>query len=138
MRRNEHVAKIMTSNPQTVHLASKVTEVAKLMNEGHFHHVPVVDGDKLIGMISAHDLARASYEWGSDSKMTEAVLDHTRTIESIMSPGPVSVKPSTTIREATEILTKGWFHALPVVDEDQNLQGVITTTDVLNYLLEQM
>jgi len=137
MKRNERVSKIMSSEPTTVHVHQSLGEVQKIMVQGNFHHVPVVSGTKLVGMISATDLTRASYEYDTDGRTAQAVLDHTRTIEDVMSTGLVSVKPSQTIREATELLAQDWFHALPVVDDDTNLVGIVTTTDVLKYLLEQ-
>tara|TARA_B100001989_G_scaffold219787_1_gene171903 strand:- start:77 stop:493 length:417 start_codon:yes stop_codon:yes gene_type:complete len=137
MKRNERVSKIMSDSPTTVHVHQSLAEVQKLMVQGNFHHVPVVSGKKLVGMISATDLTRASYEYDTNSKTAQTVLDHTRSIEDVMSGGLVTVKSTQTIREAVELLAQDWFHALPVVDDDMNLEGIVTTTDVLKYLLEQ-
>ena len=137
MKPNEQVAKIMSSDPVTVHMHSSLSEVGKVMADGHFHHVPVVAGKKLLGMISATDMTRASYEYGSEGGNMTTVLDNTRTIEDLMQRGLVTVKPTDTIRHATEILAKDWFHALPVVQEDDELVGIVTTTDILRYMLEQ-
>ncbi len=136
MRRNEPVSKIMTPNPVTVHLGQPLSEVQHLMTENRCHHMPVVSGDKLIGMVSSTDLLRVTYAWGQDARHAEAVLDHTHSIEDVMQPGLVTISPKTTIREAAGIFAKNWFHALPVV-EDGKLVGIVTTTDLLNYLLDQ-
>lgn len=136
MKRNERVSHIMSNDPITVSTQQKLHEVSQIMVENKIHHVPVVSGDKLIGMISATDLARATYEYGVDGRMTETVLDHTRTIEDMMQPGLVTVTPTDTIRSATEILAQNWFHAIPVVEGD-TLVGIVTTTDLLKYLLDQ-
>jgi len=53
-----------------------------------------------------------------------------------MMQGPRVVSPTTTIKETAEILASEDFHALPVV-EDANLVGIVTTTDLIKYLLEQ-
>lgn len=136
MRRNEPVSKIMTADPITVHQGQKLGEVQALMAEHHFHHMPVVSGDTLEGMVSSTDLLRVSYTFGQDSRNAGAVLDHTATIEEVMQPGLVTISPKTTIREAAGVFAKNWFHALPVV-ENGRLVGIVTTTDVLNYLLDQ-
>ena len=53
-----------------------------------------------------------------------------------MAKNPVGVSPDQTVRDVTEILSKQSFHSLPVV-ENGELKGVITTTDLLKYFLEQ-
>lgn len=136
MRRNEPVSKIMTSNPVTVHHGQALTEVQNLMAENRCHHLPVVTGNKLVGMVSSTDLLRVTYAFGQDGRNANAVLDHTHTIEDVMQAGLVVVEPKTTVREVAAIFAKNWFHALPVV-EDGALVGIVTTTDVLEYLLEQ-
>ncbi|MCB9692388.1 MAG: CBS domain-containing protein [Alphaproteobacteria bacterium] len=136
MRRNEPVSKIMTASPITVHSGQPLSEVQALMSEHRCHHMPVVSGPDLVGMVSSTDLLRVTYAWGQDSRNAEAVLDHTHKIEDVMQPGLVTISPKTTIREAAGIFAKNWFHALPVV-EGGKLVGIITTTDLLNYLLDQ-
>jgi len=58
------------------------------------------------------------------------------TIEQVMAKNPVGVSPDQTVRDVTEILAKQSFHSLPVVEKGE-LKGVITTTDLLKYFLEQ-
>jgi len=133
MKRNEPVTRIMTPNPVTVHQKTKVSEVRHLLAEGRFHHVPVVEGPRLIGIISATDLLRLT--WGMDDERgLDSLLDHTRTIPEIMRV-PVTVTPQTTIRHAVQILAEGRFNSLPVVS-GQNLVGIVTSRDVMKYLLE--
>jgi len=136
MKRNERIAKIMTTDPLTANVTTSIFDVQKLMVDNRFHHVPVVSGKKLVGMISATDLARATYEF-ADGTSKQAVLDGTRTVQDVMQQGLVTLKPTDTVREAAETLAQDWFHSLPIVDEDQNLVGIVTTTDLLNYLIDQ-
>ena len=58
------------------------------------------------------------------------------TIEQVMAKNLITVQATSTIKEVAEILSKNEFHALPVVDNG-TLVGIITTTDLINYLLEQ-
>ena len=136
MKRNERISKIMTRDPLTVHQGQSIFDVQKLMVEHRFHHVPVVSGTRVVGMISATDLARATYEFaGGDHN--QAVLDSTRTIQDVMQAGLITIKDTDTVRDAAEVLAKDWFHSLPVVDDEANLVGIVTTTDLLNYLIDQ-
>ncbi|MNR39640.1 Inosine-5'-monophosphate dehydrogenase [compost metagenome] len=65
----------------------------------------------------------------------EAILDML-TISQVMTSKPKTVSSDTSIRELAEIFAKEDFHALPVVDNGE-LKGIVTTTDVVKYFLEQ-
>lgn len=137
MKRNEPITHIMTTDVVTVHLGQKLSDVHKAMTTGGFHHVPVLNGKKLIGLLSTTDLLRVSYEYGTDPRQMDTVLDHTVSIEQLMQKYPVTLKKSQTVRDAVGVFAEGRFHSLPVVDEDENLLGLVTTTDVLRYMMEQ-
>lgn len=67
----------------------------------------------------------------------ETVVYNMFTIAQVMAKNLKSVSSGTTIKEVAEILTKNEFHALPVVDDGNELVGIVTTTDLIKYLLEQ-
>lgn len=137
MKHNEHVSKIMTADPVTVHEQQKVSEVHQIMAERKIHHVPVVSGDRLIGLISSTDLMRVS--WGDvnkqDPRQVEALLD-TLSIREVMQEDVVTLKGTDTVRRAAEMLAQGGYHSLPVT-EGGMLVGMVTSTDLIKYLLEQ-
>lgn len=138
MKRNEPISHIMTKDPITVHHGQKVSEVRQLFIEHGIHHIPVVSGKRLLGIISATDMMRLSLSaYGSDERTMDAMLDHQFTIEQVMSKHLTTLDAKGTIREAAEKLREGRFHALPVVDDQGNLAGIVTTTDLIGYLLEQ-
>ena len=126
----------MTANPATAHHGTPLSEVRNQMTELNCHHMPVVSGSELKGMISSTDLLRVTYEYDKNPAQSDAVLDHTRSVEDVMQPSLVTVTSKTTVRAAAEIFSKNAFHALPVCD-DGALVGIVTTTDVINYMLEQ-
>ena len=66
----------------------------------------------------------------------EAVLQML-TIEQVMTHKPRTIPVGMTIREVAEVFAEEEFHALPVVDEHNSLIGIVTTTDLINYLLDQ-
>lgn len=136
MKRNESVRKIMTSNPVTVQVGQSIAEAYKILLEYDFHHVPVIDGKGLVGLITSTDIGRVTYSFDTDNRMTDAVLDHTRTIADVMQKNVKSLSSGASIREAAELLADGSFHAVPIVD-DGALVGIVTSTDLIRYLLEQ-
>lgn len=135
MRRNEPVSKIMTHAPLSVQRGEAVSRVRRLFGEAGLHHVPVLDGKRLVGMVSATDLAARI--WGAaDPRAADVLLDHTTRLDDIMTKNPVSVDVHQTVREAAKALAAGAFHAIPVTNQGE-LVGIVTTTDLIRYLLEQ-
>lgn len=138
MKHNEPVQKIMAADPVSVHEKQKVSDVHHLIVQRKIHHVPVVSGRKLIGLISATDLLRVS--WGDvnrqDPRQVDALLD-TLTIRDVMQEDIVTLRRHDTVRRAAELLSQGQYHSLPVLDDDDELVGMVTSTDIIGYLLEQ-
>lgn len=138
LKHHESVTHIMTKNPRTIHLKTSISEVGKIFSEGKFHHLPVVDGKELIGMVSYFDLIRVSFEQSfgvTDERAVYAVLDHTLDIEAIMTKDPVCIQAASTVHESAEKLSTGRFHSLPVVNEDHELLGIVTSKDLIDYLI---
>lgn len=137
MKKNEPISKVMSTPPISVHEGDPVSKVKQIIEDKGIHHVPVVSGGKLIGIISWSDLLRVSFgEFGNqDGRQLDALLDHTYTVTGLMSTNPTSVPLSGTVRDAARILGEGNFHALPVVDGDQ-LVGIVTSTDLIRFLAD--
>lgn len=138
MKKNESVTHVMTASPVCVGKHESVSVARHLINEKGVHHLPVVDGDRLVGILTSNDLLRVSFgEFGNqDGRSLDAILDHTYSIADIMNDNPVSIDKSGTIREAARILAVGDFHSLPVVDGG-DLVGIVTSSDLIQHLLEQ-
>lgn len=137
MKRNEPIKSIMATDPLTVNVTQKLSEVRKLMAEKRIHHVPVVSGTKLVGLLSATDMVRLSMSaYGADQRAIDAMIDHEFTIEKVMNTTLVTVPASGTVRDAARILRDGTFHSLPVVEGD-DLVGIVTSTDLIRYLYDQ-
>lgn len=136
MKKREQVSKIMTDNLITVNLTNKVSDVAQIFSEKNIRHVPVVSGKELIGMISKNDIERISFVTNrQEEKVTAQVYDNL-SIEQVMTEQLDVVQKDDEIRNAAKLLASGKYHALPVLEGDK-LEGIITSTDVINYLLEQ-
>lgn len=82
---------------------------------------------------------RVSFEQSfgvTDSKAIYAVLDRTLDVNAIMTKDPLCIQETGTIKEAAEKLCTGHYHALPVVNSDHELIGIVTSKDLIHYLLE--
>lgn len=138
MKRRELVSKIMSTELITVNHTNNLVEAEKLFKENSIRHIPVVSGEDIIGMLSLTDLLRVSFvdSYQSNESEVDTAVYNMLSIEQVMVKNLISVSSTQTIKEVAEVLAKNEFHALPVVD-NQKLVGIVTTTDLLNYLLEQ-
>ncbi|MEQ8220520.1 MAG: CBS domain-containing protein [Arenibacter sp.] len=138
MKRREPVSKIMTTDLVTINHTNSLLDAEKLFEKHKIRHIPVVNNKKIIGILSLTDLLRISFvdNYGEDDSQVDTAVYNMLSIEQVMVKNPVHISPSLSIKEVTEILAKKEFHALPVV-ENGDLVGIVTTTDLLNYLLEQ-
>jgi CBS domain-containing protein len=138
MIRKAPVTTIMTENVITLKRSDSLETAEKLFKKHHIRHIPVVSGNVIIGMLSYTDLLRISFADSvyDDDDHVDSIVYNMFTIEQVMVKKIVSVSPSNSIKEVAEILSKSEFHALPVVDKNV-LVGIVTTTDLINYLLKQ-
>jgi CBS domain-containing membrane protein len=105
------------------------------MVEKHIHHIPIVKGKKLVGLVSFTDLMKINMVInGADERSIDTIIDQQFQITDIMSSKITKIKNTETIRQASELLIKGHFHSLPVVDADDNIVGIVTSTDLIKYL----
>ncbi|WP_103863993.1 CBS domain-containing protein [Aquimarina sp. I32.4] len=138
MKKRTPVSKIMTSDVITLNHTNGLETAEMLFKEHNIRHIPVVSGETITGMLSYTDLLRISFADAVDidEKDVDTVVYEMFTIEQVMAKNLVSVNSNTTIKEVAEILAKKEFHALPVIDNNV-LVGIVTTTDLINYLLDQ-
>lgn len=138
MKKNESVTKIMTTSPVSIERNEPVSKARRLLEDRGIHHLPVTQGDTLVGIITSSDLLRVSFgEFGNqDDRSLDAILDHTYAIGDLMISDLTTIDHQQTVRDAAAILAGSGFHSLPVVDGD-SLVGIVTSTDLIQYLLDQ-
>jgi CBS domain-containing protein len=108
-----------------------------LFKRHNIRHIPVVSEESIIGMLSYTDLLKISFaDATNDDRDVETIVYNMYSIEQVMAKDLECVTSKKTIREVAEILAEKEFHALPVVD-DSTLVGIVTTTDLIKYLLKQ-
>lgn len=138
MKHKVPVSAIMTKNVIKLNLADDLTKAEQLFKQNKIRHIPVVIGNKIIGMLSYTDLLRISFvdAVDDDAEIVDATVYNMFTVEQVMAKKLVTISPETTIKETAEILSKNEFHALPVC-LGELLVGIVTTTDLIKYLIEQ-
>lgn len=140
MKKNEPIKNVMSSKLVFANINSKISEVKNLMQENHIHHVPVVSGKKLIGLVSRVDILRSSFSdlFIKDDKASEEQLDSVASIEDVMTRDIKTITTSATVRDAAMLLLADDFNSLPIIDNNEELAGIVTSKDIVRYLIEQM
>ena len=130
------IREIMTRQLHTVNVDMKMVDVRHKMAKWHVRHVPVLQKGKLVGIISLTDIQRMSFSntYGDDEMSIDDTISDMFTAGMVMHEHPETVDMAASIREAAVKLSQREFHAFPVMDGDK-LAGIITTTDLLKYLV---
>lgn len=138
MKQRVPISTIMTTNLIKINLTDDLTKAEMLFKKHKVRHIPVVSGLKIIGMLSYTDLLRISFvdAVDDDSDVVDVTVYNMFTIEQVMAKKLVTVTPETSIKEVADILSTREFHALPVCEGDL-LVGIVTTTDLIKYLISQ-
>ena len=126
------IEQIMTPDPATISPQSSAAEARRLLNSNFINHLPVVEGDRLVGVVSSSDLLKLHL---LDDTLT---MFARATVDQIMETNLVVLADSATLREAAEKLSMGNFHALPVVNKKRRLVGIVTSSDLINELLNEL
>ena len=138
MKKGTPVSEIMTKNVITICNKDNLSTAEMLFKTNKIRHIPVIKEETVVGMLSYTDLLRISFADAvyDDEETIDTIVYNMFSIEQVMAKSLVSVSSYTSIKEVAEILSKKEFHALPVIDNSK-LVGIVTTTDLINYLLEQ-
>ena len=138
MKQREPVSKIMTENLVKLNIQDSLTKAESLFKKHKIRHIPVVKNEKVVGMLSYTDLMRISFADATDDdgEAVETTVYDMFSLEQVMTSNVEVIAHDANIKDAAEVFTKKEFHALPVVKED-SLVGIVTTTDMIKYLVEQ-
>lgn len=128
-----YISRYMIKEPMTASPATLIPEARRLLNENHFRHLPVVDGEGLlVGMISDRDL-RSAYPSSmlSESERQQAYERVEKaTVADIMSTDCIGLRPESTLDDALLLFDREGVGALPVL-EDGRVVGIFSSRDLL-------
>ncbi len=145
------VSEIMTREVVSVGPDDKLVYVANVLERNGFNGVPVVEGKKVLGMITENDLiSRGSTSFHipslirifKDLQLDKSKINYSDSLESIlkaraesvMNRDYVSVSPETKIIELVKVFQEKKVNPIPVVNKEKELVGIISMSDVLKIL----
>ena len=130
------VRKKMKRDLVTISKDERMTVAKKILKEKNIRHLPVVDGKRLVGLLTNMDIRKAEASPATSLEIRELhyLLDKL-TVGEIMTRNVITISPDISIEEAAILLHDNKIGCLPVV-EDGNLVGIITENDVMEILIE--
>jgi CBS domain-containing protein len=135
MSRTTPISHLMTSRVRSLGIDAKLSEVRQLLKRENFHHVPIVDGERLVGIVSSRDLIRVLRDAEPDASLgVDEQLDLSSTVGRVMSRDLVTVLADESVELAIDLIADGRIHSVLVVDESERLVGIVTDADLLDYL----
>jgi CBS domain-containing protein len=131
------VQDVMTRKIAVLHEEENLELAEWGMKTFRFRHLPVVDGDKLVGLVSERDLLRASISSLDEAHdLRDDNLKRYFFVREVMTSEVVSVRPETSLVEAAGIMSINKLDCLPVTREDGTLVGILTATDFLGVAID--
>ena len=127
-RKNIFARDIMTKTVISISSADPLTKAAEIMNKYSFHHLPVVDDKTLMGIISDRDILEVK---GSPKFNQQLVKD-------ICHKEVIAARDMTDIKLLTQIMLEEKISSLPIIDDNNEMVGIITKTDILVCVTKNM
>ena len=108
-----------------LHLQDKVYQALQMMNDNHVTHLPIVEGDKYVGLVSEDDLLQAENDNSALAELEQAFAT-------------VSIKEDEHFLKAVQIAVENGLSVVPVVSEENELTGTVVYNDLLKFSSEFM
>ena len=127
----------MTTEVITASPDETILSVREKLDSNTIHHIPVVESDKVIGIISMNDIHKLEHHFtlfnNPEAEQRNAQLFSTMLAKEIMTHPVITVRKDQPIALAASLFLENLFHALPIVDLDGKLCGMVTTFDMIRY-----
>jgi CBS domain-containing protein len=115
------VQEIMTRNPTCARPESAAADAAQMMRREDVGAIPVVDGDRLIGIVTDRDLAL---------DVLGERKPHETPVRDVMTTHPITATLDTTVHDAGELMQRNQIRRLPIVDRSDHLVGIVSLADL--------
>lgn len=130
------ISEIMTKQVHSIDINKPLIDARNLMDKYEIHHLPVMAGGTLTGMLSTNDLKRVQFLCDYIGvRMEESAVFKSLSIEELMTENVHSLTTNATVREAAQVFSNVSFQSLPIL-ENGELVGIVTTKDLFASMLE--
>jgi CBS domain-containing protein len=119
---NHKIREIMTSSPRTIEPSTPIVEAARLMRDEDVGPMPIVEGERVVGMLTDRDIVIRAVAEGKDTKSLTA--------GEIASKQLVTIDPEQDLDEAARLMAQHQLRRIPVCEEDGRLVGIVAQADL--------
>jgi acetoin utilization protein AcuB len=126
-RATEPIREYMTPTVQTIGVTASLAEARRSMKTHRVRHLPVVDGAKLVGLISQRDIVAL--------EARPHLAASTACVQDAMAEVPYAVSPDTPLREVVQVMSENKYGSVVVIENEQ-IRGIFTTVDAMSVLSE--
>lgn len=132
-----NVKHFMTKEVITVSKDTRVTDAVDIMERNNFHRLPVVENEKYIGLVTDEEIAENSPSSVTSLSIYEMnYLFDKVSVEEIMIKQTITVSPDTLVEEAATLMNDNNVTVLPVLDEENQVVGILTYKDIFKALID--
>jgi len=141
MNKTMEVSQLMTKKVFFVRPDDTMDKVNDIFRLNNIHHIPVVEeGGKVIGIISQSDYFRILHGFtlfkSAKTEEYNDAMSRSLLVSEVMTTQVAKLSPNDTLDVAMGFFRENLFHAMPVVDEEGKLVGILSTFDLLNYAFQ--
>jgi len=131
-----YVKSRMTANPYTIAYNAPITEVIELMREKNLKRVPVVDGEKVVGMLTHSDIQKVSPTKATTLSIYELNYLLSKTlVKDAMTKNAITISPDALLEEAAVLMRENRISSLAVV-KDNRIVGIVTESDIFDSFID--
>lgn len=141
MKSSTPIKEIMTRDVVSVKPEDTIAVVSEKMNSLTAHHMPVVENGKIAGMISMNDIHKMEHHFtifnNPEAQDSNRQLFSSMLAKDIMTTSVTTVHEDENVGKAVDLLLENMFHALPVINHEEQLVGIVTTFDLIKHSLDK-
>ena len=134
-----NIGAIMTERVVTVEMDDSLKVISDIFDNVRFHHILVVEKNKVLGIVSDRDLLRATSPFlNTLSEQSRDVNTLRIRAHQIMSRNPITVTRDASIGDAVNVLLRENVSCLPVISPDGQLEGIVTWKDLIKAYFQNL
>jgi acetoin utilization protein AcuB len=136
--KNLSATKIMNTALVTVEPGESLGAALKLMEQQNVHHLLVVERGRMVGMLSSADLLKLALLKRPGEGTSAAGDAMGIQVRDVMQPRVAVMRENSSLRDVARALSLGGFHALPILAVDDTPVGIVTSSDLVGILIDQI
>ncbi len=142
MHKGEKIENVMTTEVISLAPDDVMEKVRDIFDHYSIHHIPVVDSyRKVVGIISREDYYKILHGFSlfkaQQSEVYNNAILRSLLVGEVMTRQVARLSPEDSLQVAADYFRENMFHAIPIVDENDRLVGILTTYDLINYAFRE-